>query len=83
MQPRVLRVRAVDGVSGCGRRECRMVGGEARRLRARRTVGGFELVLRPGSAVYDGRYANNGWLQELPDPVTKATWSNPAIHLPG
>jgi molybdopterin-containing oxidoreductase family iron-sulfur binding subunit len=39
---------------------------------------GFEVVLHPGSAVYDGRYGNNGWLQELPDPVTKATWSNPA-----
>jgi Fe-S-cluster-containing dehydrogenase component len=38
-----------------------------------------ELVLSPGSAVYDGRYANNGWLNELPDPVTKATWGNPVL----
>jgi MoCo/4Fe-4S cofactor protein with predicted Tat translocation signal len=38
---------------------------------------GFELILRPGAAVYDGRYANSGWLQELPDPVTKITWGNP------
>lgn len=38
---------------------------------------GFELVLRPGLQVYDGRYANNGWLQELPDPITKNTWGNP------
>jgi len=30
------------------------------------------------SAVYDGRWANNAWLQELPDPVTKITWDNPA-----
>jgi len=37
----------------------------------------FELILRPDSCVHDGRYSNNGWLQELPDPVTKATWTNP------
>jgi Fe-S-cluster-containing dehydrogenase component len=40
---------------------------------------GLELILSPGSAVYDGRYANNGWLNELPDPVTKATWGNPLL----
>ncbi|MEJ2109913.1 MAG: 4Fe-4S dicluster domain-containing protein [Acidobacteriota bacterium] len=39
--------------------------------------GAMELVLLPGTGVYDGRYANNGWLNELPDPVTKATWGNP------
>ena len=33
----------------------------------------------PDAAVYDGRYANNGWLNELPDPVTKATWGNPLL----
>jgi Fe-S-cluster-containing dehydrogenase component/anaerobic selenocysteine-containing dehydrogenase len=41
--------------------------------------GEMELVLYPGAGVYDGRYANNGWLNELPDPVTKATWCNPAM----
>lgn len=30
-------------------------------------------------AVYDGRFADNGWLQELPDPVTKLTWDNAAL----
>ncbi|MCE1228445.1 MAG: 4Fe-4S dicluster domain-containing protein, partial [Firmicutes bacterium] len=39
--------------------------------------GGFELVLRPGTQVFDGRYGNSGWLQETPDPVTKVTWGNP------
>ena len=39
----------------------------------------FELVLRPGLQVFDGRYANNGWLQELPDPITKNTWGNPLV----
>jgi len=40
---------------------------------------GLELVLLPGMTAYDGRYANNGWLNELPDPVTKATWGNPLL----
>ena len=30
-------------------------------------------------SVYDGRFANNGWLQELPDPITKLTWDNAVI----
>jgi molybdopterin-containing oxidoreductase family iron-sulfur binding subunit len=37
----------------------------------------LEVVLFPGTQVHDGRYANNGWLQECPDPVTKMTWGNP------
>jgi Fe-S-cluster-containing dehydrogenase component/anaerobic selenocysteine-containing dehydrogenase len=41
--------------------------------------GEFELALLPDAAVYDGRYANNGWLNELPNPVTKATWGNPLL----
>jgi MoCo/4Fe-4S cofactor protein with predicted Tat translocation signal len=39
---------------------------------------GLTLLLHPAVTVYDGRYANNGWLQELPDPVTTVTWGNPA-----
>lgn len=37
----------------------------------------FELVLFPGFATHDGRHANNSWLQETPDPITKMTWDNP------
>ena len=36
----------------------------------------LELVLAVDSNVYDGRFANNGWLVELPDPMTKVTWEN-------
>ncbi|MEW6757349.1 MAG: Fe-S-cluster-containing hydrogenase [Acidobacteriota bacterium] len=43
---------------------------------------GFELALFPSPAVLDGRYGNNGWLQEWPDPITKATWGNPLLLSP-
>lgn len=43
---------------------------------------GFEVVVRPDPTVYDGRYANNGWLQELPKPLTKLTWDNAAHVAP-
>jgi Fe-S-cluster-containing dehydrogenase component len=35
---------------------------------------GLEVVFRPDPTVHDGRFANNGWLQELPKPLTKITW---------
>ncbi|MCP3980154.1 MAG: TAT-variant-translocated molybdopterin oxidoreductase [bacterium] len=41
----------------------------------------MELVFTTGSP-YDGRFANNGWLQELPDAMTKMTWDNAAMLSP-
>jgi Fe-S-cluster-containing dehydrogenase component/anaerobic selenocysteine-containing dehydrogenase len=37
---------------------------------------GFILILRNNYSIGDGRFANNGWLQELPHPVTKIVWDN-------
>ena len=42
----------------------------------------FELVFQPDSTIYDGSFANNGWLQELPKPLTKLTWDNAALMSP-
>jgi len=45
-------------------------------------AGSLELIFRPDPSVYDGRFANNGWLQELPKPLTKLTWDNAAFVSP-
>jgi Fe-S-cluster-containing dehydrogenase component len=39
---------------------------------------GLSLRLMPSPTVFDGRFANNAWLQELPDPVSLVTWDNAA-----
>ena len=43
---------------------------------------GVALIFQPSPSVWDGRYANNGWLQELPQPFTKITWGNAAFISP-
>jgi MoCo/4Fe-4S cofactor protein with predicted Tat translocation signal len=40
---------------------------------------GLEIVFKPDPSVFDGRFANNGWLQELPKPITRLTWDNAAL----
>ncbi len=42
-------------------------------------AGSLEIVFLPSPSLHDGRFANDGWLQELPDPLTKLTWDNPAL----
>jgi molybdopterin-containing oxidoreductase family iron-sulfur binding subunit len=46
---------------------------------ARSADAGIEIVFRPDPNLYDGRFANNGWLQELPRPLTKLVWDNAAL----
>ncbi|MDW8261539.1 MAG: TAT-variant-translocated molybdopterin oxidoreductase [Phycisphaerales bacterium] len=43
------------------------------------STGKFELRFVGSYSVYDGRFANLGWLQELPDPLTRLTWDNAAL----
>ncbi|NOY90260.1 MAG: 4Fe-4S dicluster domain-containing protein [Deltaproteobacteria bacterium] len=45
-------------------------------------VDGLELVFLPDSRLFDGRYANNIWALELPEPMTKVVWDNAAIMSP-
>jgi MoCo/4Fe-4S cofactor protein with predicted Tat translocation signal len=41
-----------------------------------------EINFRRDPCIYDGQFANNGWLQELPKPMSKMTWDNPLLMGP-
>jgi molybdopterin-containing oxidoreductase family iron-sulfur binding subunit len=49
---------------------------------AKAASGGVELNFRADPTLYDGAFANNGWMLELPKPVTKLTWDNAIILSP-
>ncbi len=51
-------------------------------LPAAKTTPEMEFLFRPDPTIYDGRFANNGWLQELAKPVTKIAWDNAALMSP-
>jgi Fe-S-cluster-containing dehydrogenase component len=43
---------------------------------------GLDIVFLPDPKVYDGSFGNNGWLQELPAPITQVMWGNAALLAP-
>src|SRR5206468_1232350 len=49
---------------------------------AGRDAAAIEVIFRPDPTIHDGRFANNGWLQELPKPLSKMTWDNAAYLAP-
>ena len=42
----------------------------------------IEVLFNPADGLYDGRFANNGWLQEMPQALTKMAWDNAAVMSP-
>src|SRR6266480_4715449 len=46
------------------------------------TDNSLEFIFRADPTIFDGRFANNGWLQELPKPLTKLTWDNAVLVSP-
>ncbi|HXW55863.1 MAG TPA: TAT-variant-translocated molybdopterin oxidoreductase [Candidatus Cybelea sp.] len=42
----------------------------------------LEIVFRPDPTIFDGRFANNGWLQETPKTITRLTWDNAVLMSP-
>ena len=56
--------------------------GEWARARETPPEHGLEIAFRADPCVFDGRFANLGWLQELPRPLTKITWDNVALVSP-
>ena len=55
---------------------------DALRAGAKSDRKGLEIVFRPDPTIFDGRFANNGWLQELPKSLTRLTWDNAALIAP-
>jgi MoCo/4Fe-4S cofactor protein with predicted Tat translocation signal len=72
VQPLAELARSIGG--GAGATGSGAAAGESR--------SGLEVVFLPSPSLHDGRFANDGWLQELPDPLTKLTWDNPALVSP-
>ncbi|KAF2508050.1 TAT-variant-translocated molybdopterin oxidoreductase [Flavobacterium zhairuonense] len=50
--------------------------GAASALASAKSAGGLELVLYTKTGMGDGQHANNPWLQEFPDPITRVSWDN-------
>jgi molybdopterin-containing oxidoreductase family iron-sulfur binding subunit len=46
------------------------------------TKDSLEVIFATDSSIFDGRWIDNGWLQEAPDPISKLTWDNVALVAP-
>jgi molybdopterin-containing oxidoreductase family iron-sulfur binding subunit len=82
--PRSDMAEALGRAAGGGARpEAEIAGGETARTPSASPEGGsLEIVFRPDPTVFDGTFSNNGWLQELPKPLTKITWENAFLLSP-
>jgi MoCo/4Fe-4S cofactor protein with predicted Tat translocation signal len=88
-QPKAVRIKAPssDWLAGSSSApDTRRPTPEATRPETRNTESetgsSLEISFQPDPTLFDGRFANNGWLQELPKPLTKLTWDNAALVSP-
>jgi MoCo/4Fe-4S cofactor protein with predicted Tat translocation signal len=70
---------AAPATAAVGDEAVRQAAGEILAAVGRAKPGEITLLLRPDPTVWDGRFASNAWLQELPKPITKLTWDNALI----
>jgi molybdopterin-containing oxidoreductase family iron-sulfur binding subunit len=56
--------------------DVRVVSDAAAKVAAAKRASAMELVIEPDVKIWDGRYAQIGWLQELPHPISKVCWGN-------
>ena len=76
-----------DGVIETIKTDFVKVGADAKRIEAvvnsaPKPSASMEVAFFPSATSYDGRFANNGWLQEAPEPMTKLVWDNAGIVSP-
>ena len=90
---RDVAVRSRRGVSGCTTASCRTPRSRRRRVALHGELSlagcrappsqGLEVVFRPDPSVHDGRFANNAWLQELPEVADEADVGQRGADLSG
>ncbi len=76
--PKALHDGVVAGTALAAENVTVNAGAIAPAVQAQAKVDGFEVVLRGCAKMADGRFANNSWMQEIPEPVTKLCWDNAA-----
>ncbi len=69
----------VDGTAFTGGGKSAGAGGGTLPAPTAANAGGLEIAFKADPSVFDGRFANNGWLQELPKQVTSLSWDNAAL----
>ena len=75
-QPKTVKLKALANVDGLSASDASV--SETRNSKPARQ-NSLEISFQPDPTLFDGRFANNGWLQELPKPLTKLTWDNAAL----
>lgn len=66
----------LTGLASSVQKSVGSVDSNVKALLASKYASGMDVALYQNVAMKDGKMANNPWLQELPDPITKATWDN-------